>query len=284
MRQFRPNRSTSPTRCPASWMTLRSTGGRPRHLLTRWRSPPNERVSCWRGRAGARRAVARVDGMVAMDRMPGEWLWPGRRSRLLGRLLAGISRLTPWIASADRWWKRSGSVKSAPGAGRRLRATPAHRRRDQGSFTGDQRSDHRRPRSRKQFRAALRLRRPPSGPTVHRDHDGKARVVILRPGFGDLLELAVAQPWRYGAADAQVQAGLLRLLRDLAWRTSAPGAQVRRSSCNCADPAGRCPARISMRWNAIILSVWRRPSMRRSRAGGRRFPAGVASRTQPGIR
>ena len=46
--------------------------------------------------------------------------------------------------------------------------------------------------------------------------------MIIRPELGDLLELAVAQPRRYGAADAQVQAGLLRLLRDLAWRTSSP--------------------------------------------------------------
>ncbi len=61
------------------------------------------------------------------------------------------------------------------------------------------------------------------GPTVHNDADGVARVVIRRPELADLLELAMAQPRRYGAADAEVQSGLLRLLRELAWCTSSPG-------------------------------------------------------------
>ena len=58
---------------------------------------------------------------------------------------------------------------------------------------------------------------------MHRDDEGAVRVAIRRPELADLLELAVAQPRRYGAADADVQSGLLRLLRDVAWCTAVPG-------------------------------------------------------------
>ena len=54
------------------------------------------------------------------------------------------------------------------------------------------------------------------GPRLLRDDDGRVRVVLHRPGFADLLELAVAQPRRYGA-DPGVMVRLTALLREVAW-------------------------------------------------------------------
>ncbi|MFD3356591.1 DUF2254 domain-containing protein [Streptomyces fradiae] len=51
--------------------------------------------------------------------------------------------------------------------------------------------------------------------------DHHLRVVLQRPDFGDLLDLAVAQPLRYGAAEPAVLTRILMLLRELAW-TSTP--------------------------------------------------------------
>ncbi len=52
---------------------------------------------------------------------------------------------------------------------------------------------------------------------VRRDDDGKVRVVWRRPTFAQVLEEALTQPRRYGAADPAVMARLLTLLRELAW-------------------------------------------------------------------
>jgi uncharacterized membrane protein len=55
------------------------------------------------------------------------------------------------------------------------------------------------------------------GPVVLSDEHGVARVVLQRPEWPALLDLAVAQPCHYGAADAAVQQRLFALLRDTAW-------------------------------------------------------------------
>lgn len=55
------------------------------------------------------------------------------------------------------------------------------------------------------------------GPRVLCDGDGRVRVVLRRHSFADLLDLAVAQPRRYGAADPAVLARLIRLLREVGW-------------------------------------------------------------------
>ncbi|WP_368680820.1 DUF2254 domain-containing protein (plasmid) [Rhodococcus opacus] len=60
------------------------------------------------------------------------------------------------------------------------------------------------------------------GPKTLRDKDGQARVVLRRPDLTELLDAAVGQPRRYGAADPAVLARLFRLLRDLAWCTRLP--------------------------------------------------------------
>ena len=54
-------------------------------------------------------------------------------------------------------------------------------------------------------------------PHILRDEDGRIRVVLRRPTLADLVDLAVAQPRRYGASDPAVLARLFQLLRELAW-------------------------------------------------------------------
>lgn len=55
------------------------------------------------------------------------------------------------------------------------------------------------------------------GPRVLHDEDGQVRVVLRRPGMDELLDLAIGQPRRYGAADPAVLGRLANLLRELAW-------------------------------------------------------------------
>jgi uncharacterized membrane protein len=57
------------------------------------------------------------------------------------------------------------------------------------------------------------------GPRVLRD-DTQPRVVLARPSFADLIELAITQPRRYGASDPEVVSQLFRLLAQLAYRAS----------------------------------------------------------------
>jgi len=57
------------------------------------------------------------------------------------------------------------------------------------------------------------------GPRLLRDERGQVRVVLAQRGFADLLELAIAQPRRYGAGDPSVLGRLFELLRELAWCT-----------------------------------------------------------------
>lgn len=60
------------------------------------------------------------------------------------------------------------------------------------------------------------------GHRVLRDDENRIRVVLHRPDLADLVELAVAQPRRYGAADPDVLGRLLALLRELAWTAELP--------------------------------------------------------------
>ncbi|MGI8559643.1 MAG: DUF2254 domain-containing protein [Solirubrobacteraceae bacterium] len=63
-------------------------------------------------------------------------------------------------------------------------------------------------------------------PRLLRDDDGRVRVALCRPQFSDLLEIALTQPRRYGAADPFVVARLFALLRELAWCVREAGQQV----------------------------------------------------------
>ena len=49
------------------------------------------------------------------------------------------------------------------------------------------------------------------------DERGTTRIVLMREDFSDLLELAVAQPRRYGAQDPGVLARIYWLLREVGW-------------------------------------------------------------------
>ncbi|MEU4244725.1 DUF2254 domain-containing protein [Actinoplanes sp. NPDC026619] len=60
------------------------------------------------------------------------------------------------------------------------------------------------------------------GPRLLRDRAGEVRVVLRRPSFAELLELAVAQPGRYAAADPDVFSRLVMMLREVAWVAVAP--------------------------------------------------------------
>ncbi|GAA2973320.1 hypothetical protein GCM10010446_67160 [Streptomyces enissocaesilis] len=59
------------------------------------------------------------------------------------------------------------------------------------------------------------------GPRLLRDGQHQVRVVLQRPDLENLLDLAVAQPLRYGAAEPAVLARILMLLRELSWNTAA---------------------------------------------------------------
>ncbi|MEU4214170.1 DUF2254 domain-containing protein [Actinoplanes sp. NPDC026623] len=49
------------------------------------------------------------------------------------------------------------------------------------------------------------------------DGAGRTRVILARPSFASLLDLAVVQPRRYGAGEPEVLGRILRLLREVAW-------------------------------------------------------------------
>lgn len=78
------------------------------------------------------------------------------------------------------------------------------------------------------------------GPIVRLDESGTIRVILRRPELADLLDLAIAQPRRYGAADPAVLARLYRLLREIAWCSAASQrgvltAQLARLNTTAAD-------------------------------------------------
>ncbi|MEW1861060.1 DUF2254 domain-containing protein [Streptomyces sp. NPDC088194] len=69
--------------------------------------------------------------------------------------------------------------------------------------------------------ALLRLAPRPLGPATLRDRDGAARATIPRPGWSQLLDLALAEILGYGAGSLQVQRRL-RALLDTVQRTIPP--------------------------------------------------------------
>jgi uncharacterized membrane protein len=60
------------------------------------------------------------------------------------------------------------------------------------------------------------------GPRLLRDDEDRIRVVLRRPDLAELLDLAVSQPRRYGAADPAVLTRLMMLLRELGWTVDRP--------------------------------------------------------------
>lgn len=52
---------------------------------------------------------------------------------------------------------------------------------------------------------------------VLRDDEDRVRVVLKRPSFAEVVDVAITQPRRYGSSDPQVMLRLFRLLEELAW-------------------------------------------------------------------
>ncbi len=63
-------------------------------------------------------------------------------------------------------------------------------------------------------------------PRILRDKDNHVRVVLQRPSWADMVDVAITQPRRYGAADPQVVAALVSLLADLARRCHPDQAHI----------------------------------------------------------
>lgn len=66
------------------------------------------------------------------------------------------------------------------------------------------------------------LARHDLGPRLLHDDDGRVRVILRRPLFAELLELAVSQPRRYGATDPDVLSRLFTMLREISWTVGGP--------------------------------------------------------------
>ncbi|GAA1408598.1 DUF2254 domain-containing protein [Catellatospora coxensis] len=66
------------------------------------------------------------------------------------------------------------------------------------------------------------LARQPPSPRVLHDEQKRPRAVIGEPELPELLDLAIGQPRRYGAAEPDIQARLLTMLREVAWCTTEP--------------------------------------------------------------
>jgi len=67
-----------------------------------------------------------------------------------------------------------------------------------------------------------KIDRMPAEPPALADEQGVPRLMHAHPEFAEFLELAVEQPRRYGASDADVAARLFRLLQELAEGVQRP--------------------------------------------------------------
>ncbi|MEO6881136.1 MAG: DUF2254 domain-containing protein [Mycobacteriaceae bacterium] len=87
------------------------------------------------------------------------------------------------------------------------------------------------------------------GTTVHCDDHGAVRVLLRQQTFSELVELAVAQPRRYGASDPAVLEAIAVLLRELAWRVPGDRRPVVRGQLDrlrrTIDDAGHPPADVT---------------------------------------
>jgi uncharacterized membrane protein len=87
------------------------------------------------------------------------------------------------------------------------------------------------------------LSRRDLGPRLLSDDDGRVRLMLRRPDFTALLDLAVAQPCRYGAGEPAVLSRLLVMLREIAWTATGPvpRAAVIARPTRPGDPCRRNP-------------------------------------------
>lgn len=215
--------------------------------------------------------ATRVDGLVVMERMPGEWLVAGTPVALAWPAGGGtfddeaIESLRRCVATAVRTGDERTPVQDVAYGLRQL--TDVAIKALSPGINDPTTAVHVLGHS-SALLCELAGRR--LGSTVHRDDEGVVRIAIRRLELADLLELAVAQPRRYGAADADVQSGLLRLLRDLAWCTAVPehrsviSAQLGRSrrivSRQDFDDVERDHLeRVALAVNEALAGRWRMP-------------------------
>ena len=160
--------------------------------------------------------------VVVVDAPPGQLPWSrARRSARCWPLgPAGHCPLTP----CERLHETASTrrvvtpARAHRGAGRRLRAAAAHRRRGQGALPRHQRPHHRGARTRATARRCCANSSSASRSTgMMRDDEGRAGVVAARPDLAALLELAVERPRLYGAADLLCWHGSPSCLGELGW-------------------------------------------------------------------
>ncbi|MBX7434743.1 DUF2254 domain-containing protein [Mycobacterium sp. Y57] len=165
-------------------------------------------------------AAARVDAVVLVDRKPGEWTVAGTPVAVVwsaddGGALDGdaLGQLRDCVAAAVRTGDERTPVEDVGYALRQLTdvVVKALSPGINDPTTAVHAIGH-------SSALLCMLAGRDLGATVHCDDDDVVRAVIPRPDFAELLDLAVAQPRRYGAGDAAVLSALLRLLRELAWR------------------------------------------------------------------
>jgi uncharacterized membrane protein len=181
-------------------------------------------------------AAAKVDAVVLVDRAPGDWLVAGTPVALVwsaaGKPLSDddLKTVHDCVAAAVHTGDERIPVQDL-GYGLRQLADVAIKALSPGindPTTAVHVLGHM-----SALLCDLADRQP--GPTIYRDENSAALVAVRRPDLADLLDLAVSQPRRYGAADASVLSGLLRLLRELAWCSNLPAhreavaAQLRRA-------------------------------------------------------
>lgn len=159
-----------------------------------------------------RRLATEYDALIRVDVSPGDWLLPGVCWARLERTRAGLggepeaelaARMDKVLStSSERTGDsdvRYGLVQLVDIAAKALSpgvndpTTAVHSLRHLSSLMVD-------------------LVHRPGGPRLLHDDDDRLRVVLARPFFADLLEVACGQVRRYGAGDPWVMAALLDLI------------------------------------------------------------------------
>lgn len=163
-------------------------------------------------------AAARVGAVVALHRKPGEWIVAGTPVALVWSAAGAgldddaVDELSDCLAEAVAVGDERTPVQDIGYAVRQLTdvAVKALSPGINDPTTAVHAVGH--------VSALLcRLAERRLGCTLHCDDDAEVRAVVPGPEFAELLDVAVAQPRRYGATDAAVLSALLRMLRDLAW-------------------------------------------------------------------
>ena len=89
-----------------------------------------------------------------------------------------------------------------------------------------------------------------------RDDDDMVRVVLRRPSFAEVVDIAITQPRRYGSSDPQVMKRLFRLLEELAWHVDDERRFVNSSNdCEAPSPHRTSTTPNSLSWSSAAKRV-----------------------------